>query len=281
MHDQERHSQYNIKLVECGNRLELYHYAVPILEDRINNTEGRKGKHAESERDKAGNRRKVLNKARNQIIRLANCNQDMTSFVTLTYADNMQDLKQSKKDLEKCIRLLQKDYKGFKYLYVLEFQARGAIHYHMLCNMPVLIKTAKKGHRKPQKQKDLENEFRLDYWPNGWCDIRNLETEGNTNAGLYVSSYLVEDLYKLDLQGGKCYGYSRNLTKPNITRCYQGMTHLDVIREFSEAYDIKYISNYQIQYQSGVRSCHNNVNYFDMYVRGNSNASTEQDGCNE
>ena len=268
MSEQETHSQYNIKLIECGNRLELYHYAVPILQEQIHNTEGRKGKHKESERDKVGNRRKVLNNARNKIIRLANCNPDMTTFITLTYAENMQDLTQSKKDLEKCIRLLQKDYQGFKYLYVLEFQTRGAIHYHMLCNMPVKIKTAKKGRRKPQEQKDLENEFHAAYWPSGFCDVRNLISEGNTNAGLYVSVYLVEDLYKLDLGGAKCYGFSRNLTKPTITRCYQGMTHIDVMREFSEQYDIKYISNYQVQYQSKDKACYNNVNYFDMYLKG-------------
>ena len=261
-------SRYNLKIVECNDRLEVYRYNAPILQERCNNMEGRRGKHERSERKVEKNRKEVLNKARNEIIRLVNCNPDLKTFISLTYKENMQDLKLSKIDLAKCIKMLQRFFPGFKYLYVLEYQERGAIHYHMICNMPVPIKTAKPTQLKPQEQKDLENYFREVFWPHGWCDIRDLGQEDNTNVGLYVSVYLVEDLYKLDLNGAKCYGYSRNLLRPSVSKCYDAMTNLDVIQEFSEWYDIHYMSNYHIKYQSGIKTCYNNVNYFDMYRKG-------------
>lgn len=260
--------RYNLKIIESNDRLEVYRYNAPILQEHCNNRDGRKGKVERSERKVEKNRKETLNNARNEIIRLVNCNPDLQTFVTLTYKENMQDIKLSKVDLAKCIRMLQRFFTGFKYLYVLEYQDRGAIHYHMLCNMPVPVRTAKSRQHKPQEQKDLENYFHEIFWPHGFCDIRDLGQEGNTNVGLYVSVYLVEDLYKLDLQGNKCYGYSRNLLRPTVSKCYEAMTNTDIIQEFGEWYDIHYMSNYQIKYKSGIETKYNNVNYFDMYRKG-------------
>ena len=259
---------YNTKIISSGNRLEIYHYS--LNQEYGNVGKNRKGR-KKLERNKENmqkidkNRREVLNRARNKIIRLVNCNADLTTFISLTYKNNMQDTQQSKKDLANCIKMLQKEFDNFKYLYVLEYQSRGAIHYHMLCNLPITVKTAKSNHLKSQDQKDLENYFHEVFWEHGWVDIRDLSQEGNTNVGLYVSVYLVEDLYKLDLQGAKCYGYSRNLLQPKTSVMRLETTTESIINDFKDNYDLTYMSSYNLVKDLGNEIRYGTANYMDMY----------------
>lgn len=256
---------YNLKKIVSGDRIEIYKYSIAQeINHKGRNKTGRKGK-GKAKMEK--NRKEVLNKARNMIIRLANCNTDLTTFMSLTYADNMQNLKASKGHLNILFKRLQEDFLGFKYLYVLEFQSRGAIHYHVLCNFPVLFKTAGPREFKPEFQKILENQFKEMYWPHGFVDIRNLKEEGNTNAGLYVSTYLIEDLFKLDLDGAKCYGYSRNLNKPKESTTLTEKDPAEVLQSFSRDHDLVYASNYGMQYENEGKLVNGNVNYFDLYKK--------------
>lgn len=257
---------YNFKAVYSGKRLETYHYS--LAQERgyeARNKNGRKGK-SESTKDKEKNRREVLNRARNKIIRLINCNEDLETFITLTYAENMQDLGKSKEDINRCVKKLQRENEKFKYLYVLEYQERGAIHYHMLCNYDVEIKTAESRRKKTEKQKEIEQKFRR-YWPYGYVDIRNLKQEGNTNAGLYVSAYLVEDLLGLELNGAKCYGYSRNLKRPREETMLVNKDYMQVFEEMREHYEPHYHRAYDMvrEYDEGIKI--GTVNYFDYYRR--------------
>ena len=152
---------FNLKVIQSGDRIEIYKYSIANKKGfEGKNKTGRKGK---GMADKEKNRREVLNRARNNIIRLVNCNPDLMTFITLTYKKNMKDLKQSKADLNECIQELQRDFPGFKYLYVLEFQQRGSVHYHMICNLPVPVETAKTRELKPEGQKLLERQFHDTY----------------------------------------------------------------------------------------------------------------------
>lgn len=255
---------YNVKEIYSGDRVEVYKYSVAQEYNyEGNNKAGRKGK-GKSNVEK--NRKETLNKARNNIIRLINCNPDLTTFVTLTYAENMQDLQHSKYHLKVLFKNLQADFKDFRYLYVLEFQSRGAIHYHMLCNLPVPVITAGRKEKKTEEQKNFENYFREMYWEHGFVDIRDLAQEGNTNVGLYVAVYLVEDLYKLDLGGARCYGYSRNLNRPQERKALVQINTEKLIENYSE-YDLKYASNYNMAYEKDGKIINGNINYFDMYKR--------------
>jgi hypothetical protein len=259
---------FNLKVIQSGNRIEVYKYSKANEKGfNGNNKTGRKGKGIANT---CKNRREVLNKARNQIIRLVNCNPDLMTFITLTYKENMKDFKLSKTHLNKLCKELQRDFEGFKYLYVLEMQGRGAIHYHMLCNLPVMVETAKTKKIKPEGQKLLERLFHEIYWEYGWVDIRDLRQEGNTNAGLYVSVYLIEDLFDIDLQGSKCYGYSRNLAKPIEYTKLTAKKPYEVAMSF-KGYDIKYASSYNMQYEKDKEIIKSQVNYFDMYKRSESN----------
>lgn len=252
----------NLKIIESGDRLEVYKYSRAYEKGKpTNNENGRKGKGRKAP-NKEKNRRETLIKARNNIIRLVNCNPDLLTFITFTYKENMQEITQSKADLKKCIKRLQKDCEDFKYLYVTEFQKRGAIHYHMICSFNVPLITAKTKEKKPEKQKLFERQFSDKYWKYGFVDIRSLE--GNTNVGLYVAVYLVEDLFNIDLKGAKCYGYSRNLNKPKERAILTYMKPYEVAQTFAE-YNLKYSSSYEMKYEVEKEQITNRVNYFDFY----------------
>jgi hypothetical protein len=257
-------SFYNLKIVSSGNRLELYKYSKYQKQGfKSNNSKGRKGKGSNTI-NKEKNRKEVLIRARNNIIRLVNCNSDMKSFISLTYKENFQDIKESKGHINTTCKLIKKDYPEFKYLYVLEFQSRGAIHYHILCNYPITVETAKTKTLKPQGQKLLEQEFQNKYWNHGFVDIRNLDQEGNTNVGLYISVYLVEDLFELDLNGSRCYAYSKNLNKPQIDTMYIESSTESILKDFSKTHELKFASNYETRNQKDGIIKVGNVNYFHL-----------------
>lgn len=259
---------YNTKIIESGERLEVYRYQSYItVGEKSNNENGRKGKDSLSQEQKEENssrrRKETLVNARNKIIRLISCNNDLRIFITLTYKDNFQDLKKSKEHLKKFFKKLQEDFKELKYVYVLEYQERGAIHYHILTNIDIGINTAKSNEYKSAAQKELENYYRVNYWSNrGWVDIRRLDAEGIKVVSKYVSSYLVEDLFNLDLQGCKAYGFSRNLNKPIISSIDSKMTIDDLID--LEGYNLKYTSSYKRIFTDKTgKERESNVNYFD------------------
>lgn len=255
---------FNLKTIQSGNRIEVYKYSKANEKGFAGrNKTGRKGKGVAN---KEQNRKIVLIRARNKIIRLINSNPDMMTFISLTYKENMKDIQKSKADLNQLCKDLKRDFINFKYLYVIEWQQRGAIHFHMICNLPVPTETAKSKEFKPEGQKILERQFHDTYWEYGFCDIRDLSQEGNNNAGLYVSVYLVEDLFDIDLQGAKCYGYSRNLNKPIEHTTMTDKKPYEVPGSF-EGYDLKYASSYEIKYEINHEVIASQVNYFDLYKK--------------
>lgn len=56
-------------------------------------------------------------------------------MITLNYRDNVQDLERAQRDLQKFVRRMSKlksnAIRGFKYVLVIEYQKRGAIHFHI------------------------------------------------------------------------------------------------------------------------------------------------------
>ena len=149
---------YNTKFIQSGDRLEIYKYRGYVRTGGgSRNTEGRRGKkdipEEEKEKNRLISRSRNLNNAKNNIVRIVNCNKDLISFITITYKENMQDLRKSKKQVGLFFQKLKRDFQDLKYVYVLEYQERGAIHYHILTNFPVPIKS-KRG-RKTEEQKEL------------------------------------------------------------------------------------------------------------------------------
>lgn len=136
---------------------------------------------------------------RDTIRRLACCNfnNKYDKFLTLTFADNMTDIKECNLLFKNFIKRLkyQYDLKNLKYLAVIEFQKRGAIHYHVLLNIPYI------------PHKDLQ-----DLWGNGFVFINAIEHVDN--IGAYILKYITKDNNDERLMGQKAYLTSRNLKHP-------------------------------------------------------------------
>lgn len=272
---------YNLKIIKCGDRLEIYkinNYVIneskidegykiidKLLEDNTSDP-----KEKQSKRDSKQIRKETLNKARNSIIRLIKCNPSMQTFITLTFKIE-QDYKESKKSLNNLFTKLRKDYANLKYLWCLEFgDLNNRLHYHLLCNIPINIKLSSSKEKKSQEHKQLEQEFKKKYWNYGFVDIRALGEgqENNTNIALYVATYIVKSLGNLDLEGYRCYGYSRKtLDKPIEEKIYTTDSLETILRQYKDKYEITYSNSYKVGYEDYKGEHKGTVSYFDMQLK--------------
>lgn len=83
-----------------------------------------------------------------------------------------------------------------KYLAVIEFQERGAVHYHVLSDIPYI------------PQKTLQ-----ELWGHGFVYINKVQHVDN--IGAYIVKYMTKDTSDTRLQGLQAYLHSRNLIKPH------------------------------------------------------------------
>ena len=191
-------SSYSKKVIVSGNVVEVYDYEKPIITGYSVKDHYKRGRCFEaSEEDKQINRGKVFNRAKRDIRRSVNCNiQENSKFITLTFADNITDLKVANYEWKKFKQRLETKI-GYKlqYLVVIEFQKRGAIHYHcVMFNLSYI------------QNKDLAA-----IWGNGYVKINRIDNVDN--VGAYVCKYMT----KTDddrLLGQKMYFSSRGLKKP-------------------------------------------------------------------
>ena len=139
-----------------------------------------------------------VKKRRDEIRRLVTMNFDNNCiFITLTYKDNITDIKISNKEFKKFIQRLKRAYPeiDIKYLSVIEFQKRGAIHYHMIVNIRFV------------NSKDLER-----LWGLGFVKISVINQVDN--VGAYLVKYMSKDLVEPRLMGLKAYNCSKGLDRP-------------------------------------------------------------------
>lgn len=203
------------KLVQSGDIIEIYEYSegyikgYTLTESEINRRKGSK-----NNTDDIDSRKRSLKRAKANLRRLINANvgqygKEFTAkFLTLTFRDNVKDIKQANYEFNKFIKRLNYKLYGvkkvnLKYTTVIEFQKRGAIHYHIIIyNMPYL------------KADKISN-----IWGNGFIKINNIDNVDN--VGAYVGEYLGQaekgqgkDIEDDRLRGQKTYFSSRGLLKP-------------------------------------------------------------------
>ena len=265
---------YNTKIIFSGDCIEIYkvnNYVIredkktegSKIVDRMLKTDTKRIKDDDGIVNPIG-REKTLNKAKNNIIRLIRSNDDMQTFITLTFAKEL-DYKESKAKLNNFFTKLRKRYPGLKYLWVLEYgDKNNRLHYHVLCNIPIGIKLSSSKEKKSQDHKMLEREFNKKYWGYGFVDIRHLKAEENTNVALYVSMYIVKNMKDKNLEGYRVYGYShKTLNKPAVFKYYSKETVEDLIKNYCN-YKIKYQNNYDIGYIDWKREHKGNVTYIEL-----------------
>ena len=132
-----------------------------------------------------------------------------TSFITLTFKDNITDVNVANKEFNNYCLRVRKVFPNFMFLGVPERQKRGAIHYHFMCNIQCgkeyKYYTAK-GNTKyiilaPAREKlklwDKEIKgykyvdfYELPFWNMGFSSAFNLDmTDDTFNIAKYLSKY--------------------------------------------------------------------------------------------
>lgn len=96
-------------------------------------------------------------------------------WVTLTYAENMTDVKKLYYDCNNLIKRLRQLYGAFEYITCNEPQGRGAWHVHMLMIF---------SHKAPY----IPNEVLYNAWGKGFVTIKKLDDVDN--VGAYLTAYL-------------------------------------------------------------------------------------------
>ena len=202
------------KIIQSGDIIEIYEYTEGYLKGyKLTEKEIKNRTCSESDSD-TDSRERSLKRAKRDLRRLINANhgqygdQFTSKFLTLTFKENIQDIKQANYEFKKFIQRLNYYCFGvkknnLKYTCVVEFQKRGAIHYHVIIyNMPYV------------KANDIAN-----VWGNGFIKINKIDDIDN--VGAYVAEYLGQaekgqgkDVADDRLQGKKSYFSSRGLFKP-------------------------------------------------------------------
>lgn len=223
------------KYVISGDIIEVYNYSQYCS--------GTGGAHRTSE--KSCNEEQVLRnyantnqRRRDRVRRLACSNfNNYDKFFTLTFKDNITDIKYANEIFKKFImRLKYKLCIDIKYLAVIEFQERGAVHYHVLSDIPYI------------PQQELQQ-----IWGQGFVFINAIQHVDN--IGAYIVKYMTKDSLDSRLQGQKAYLYSRNLQKP-----YELVNHN--LKEFDKL-ENKIIEKYDLNNLDVVYESH-----FDSEVMG-------------
>jgi len=107
----------------------------------------------------------------------------------------MTNITKANKQFNKFTMRLNYRHENFKYVAIIEFQKRGAVHYHFLCDLPY-IKTAELS----------------EIWKHGFVKINRIKHVDN--IGAYVCKYLQKDMNDKRMFNRKKYFCSKNIEKP-------------------------------------------------------------------
>lgn len=201
-----------VKTIETPTTIEVWEYSVPAgrmnpeaRTDDDSEDESERGRKpdAAAHYDAARRRQRHYSAVRWEIARIIDCNfDDSTKFLTLTFADNVTDIKYCNREFRKFIKRLNRRVYGtdktkVRYLAVWEAQKRGAIHYHVvLFGMPYI----------------RLSELR-EVWGHGFVKINRVDVDQRMNVGRYISKYFSKDVDEGSYKQKKFFR-SQNLIQP-------------------------------------------------------------------
>ena len=188
-------TDYFRKLIRAGNVYYLYEYEEKVSRGFSSKRKGRANAPFTSAETKLENQRKKAARARKTVQRAVNANPALNKFLTLTYAENVAELDRARQDFDKFVKRIKTRFSDFKYIVVIEFQKRGAIHFHLLCNLPYI---------------DVKRLAQI--WGFGFIKINRIDNVDN--VGAYITKYMTKDNIDPRLTGKKCYSMSRGLNLP-------------------------------------------------------------------
>ncbi len=180
----------NTRIYDFGNDFEAIYYRLGW--GHTSNTEQKfkrspRGCSSDYER----NRKRNIQKARSKIRRIIK-SYNLDRFVSLTFAENQQNIKEADHEFRKFMKRLARRFKDLKYVGVREFQDRGAVHYHLAVNQYI-------------KQKQL-----AELWGQGFVWIEK-KTNGQDHLINYLCKYLTKDAGDERLKGLHLYFCSQGL----------------------------------------------------------------------
>ncbi|MGK2849016.1 MAG: rolling circle replication-associated protein [Minisyncoccota bacterium] len=251
-------SNQRVKL--CGFYLELSHYE----RDRMIGKRSRIRKSGDTEKvDKEKLtpkeiRLKSMKRAKNTITDLILCNAwqwykrggqpYLPIFITFTFRENVTDLTYAHNEFTNFIRRLGYDIRGkmtfLKYLAVVEFQNRGAIHYHVIFfNLPWIDRIYDK----------MRDEWRKGVGE-GTAQVESVRSE----SGLikYLCKYLTKSVEDGRLLARKSYFASKGLKKPiihsfnEVVNLVRTVLEQDKIKLSTYEYDQEYLKHVVVDFCS-------------------------------
>ena len=183
------------KIVVTKGICEVFRY------ERLN-TKGGGAREGDGEFSDA-NYKQSQRRRRNTIRQLICSNFDAGSkFVTLTFKNGIgfeiTDVQACNGYFKKFVLRLKRRYPELRYVAVVEFQdknGRGAVHYHMICNLPYI------------KKEELAS-----IWAGGFVKVNAIDKVDN--VGAYVIKYMTVDMDDKRLVGQNAYLHSKGLEKP-------------------------------------------------------------------
>ncbi len=270
--------EYSIKMIRLGEYTQLYYY---------NQTKIKKDKNYDKLYDNKisfpaqSNITISTNENKLKKIDIKNINRSMAkfkqillsnenklkTFITLTFADNVKNLKTANNIFHKWTSSIRRKKKDFLYIAVPEFQERGAVHYHLVTNLDIKknpdIIIPQKNFTEKQilelSERKRKKMYDVLYWSHGFSSVESLK---NKNIAVYMTKYMTKDIDNR-LFGHRRYFYSQNITKPEV--CY---INLDNDIHFNNLADI--LANSYQTYSSSYSDVFGNVIDFVELKKGKS-----------
>ncbi len=235
-----------IRIVKTGQRLEIYQYEKPLLLHRKTYQKGLDRKRPERGQEY---RSRKAHRANNTLRRLANGNFiERVVFVTLTFNNDqtfdISDISASNKRLRAFIKRLQLRFPELKYIAVLEFQQRGAVHYHLLCNLPY-----------------IEKEELSSIWSHGFVDIQYVQD--TQKIGGYLAKYMAKNSTDPRFSEHRSYFTSKNLERPQTFYGFQALIMLD--KSLQEKMSLAFQNEYYSRFNGKVNFGEYNLNYISPF----------------
>ena len=255
--------KYNIKVVDCGEYIQVYKYEYCKLisnksfyedfslkkndnffkEDNKLQEESKTQKQPLNNSEKCIEKRNIL-RSKLMCQRIAKANSKIwESFITLTFEKNIQSIKDANKYFQNFIRQVKRVKKDFAYIAIPEFQKRGAIHYHLLCNINSNDKAL------IYSQEDNSYFKHIKYWKHGFTSIETMKGDIKKIVG-YISKYMTKDIDNR-LFGHHRFFYSQNLNIPKTS-------YVDVEQKFDKDFYTKKIQDKELIYQNQYTNIYDN-----------------------
>ena len=202
-HDKKIKKTNSVAIIS-GHIVEIKKYSDDVYYDYT--VRGSSGKGTGKKKTDNKKRADKINESKMNLRRLINANVNpFSKFVTLTFKENLTDIDEAKKIFKKFVMKLnyrrkKENKENLKYIYVVEFQDRGAVHFHcVFFNMGF-----------------MKNEELQKIWGQGFTKINRIKDVDN--VGAYVVKYMQKDLIDDRLNGRDLYGRSRDLKKPIVIK---------------------------------------------------------------